>query len=51
METPGAPAQTDRMLDWFLQLRRANEIRSNGECDAEAVCIGVALIALGLLLR
>jgi hypothetical protein len=38
------------MLDWFLQLRRATVVRSNGECDAEALCIGVVLIALGLTL-
>jgi hypothetical protein len=48
---PGRFAGTNwAMLDWFLQLRRANVVRSNGECDAEALCLGVVLIALGIAL-
>jgi len=44
------PAQTRTMLDWFLQLRRATVVRSTGDCDAEALCIGVVLMALGIAL-
>ena len=38
------------MLDWFLHLRRASVVRSNADYDAEVLCIGVVLLALGLVL-
>ena len=38
------------MLDWFLHLRRTSMVRSDGDCDAEALCIGVVLLALGFAL-
>jgi hypothetical protein len=46
---PGA-GNTNAMLDWFLHLRRTSLVRSDADCDAEAVCIGVVMLALGLAL-
>lgn len=38
------------MLDWLLHLRRASVVRSDAEYDAAVMCIGVALLALGIAL-
>jgi hypothetical protein len=36
-------------LDWFLHLRRAFASSRDGDCDAEMLVIGAALIAIGIL--
>jgi hypothetical protein len=41
---------TDAMLNWFLHLQRTSLGRSDADFDAEALCIGIVLLALGLAL-
>jgi hypothetical protein len=38
------------MLDWFLHVRRTSIVRSDGDCDAEVLCIGVLLLSIGVAL-
>lgn len=38
------------MLDWFLLLRRASAVQSDAEYDAAMMCVGAALLILGIAL-